>query len=69
MPGGGGNGGNGPPDKFPIYVQLNDPNPYVNQGRLQGAYETFYETYGVWPNRDVSGVDGWVYLGAYTDYK
>lgn len=42
MPGGGGNGGNGPPDKFPIFVQLNDPDPSVNQEALQNAYQKFY---------------------------
>jgi hypothetical protein len=65
MPGNGGSGGSGPPDKFPVFIDLsNEPTYGAKAVALGTAYQEFYKTYGVWPTVAVS-VGEVVYLGAY----
>jgi hypothetical protein len=60
-----GNGGSGPPDKFPQWVDLSNATPGRETATLLGnAYALFWNTYGVWPTAAVA-VGDVVYLGAY----
>jgi|HubBroStandDraft_3_1064219.scaffolds.fasta_scaffold39615_2 hypothetical protein len=55
----------GPPDKFPLYLDLSAYEPGAATATALGdLYTNFWNTYGVWPT--VAVVSGtYIYLGAY----
>jgi hypothetical protein len=61
--------GNTPPNKFPQWVDL---TPFATEAEkaaaLGAAYQTFYETYHMWPTVAVQ-VSEVVYLGGYGAYS
>ena len=55
----------GPPNKFPVFIDLSPFSTPVQRATELGiAYQQFYDTYGVWPNAAIT-VGEVVYLGAY----
>ena len=54
----------GPPDKFPLFLDTTGLTPTQIATALGAQYTNFFNTYGVWPNRDIT-VGTVVYFGAY----
>ena len=56
--------GSGPPDKFPMWIDVVGKTPSETADTLGKAWEKFNNHYGVWPNAWVT-VGTVVYIGAY----
>jgi len=57
----------GPPNKFPLYVDLSQhSSPADMANALGAAYELFFQTYHYWPTVAVP-IGEIVFLGAYGD--
>ena len=55
----------GPPDKFPVILNLGGLTDTQVQTALQNAYDSFYATYGVYPH-DTLIVGTKAFLGSYS---
>jgi hypothetical protein len=56
----------GPPDKFPAWVDLSTYSTNADKATALGTvWQTFFDTYGVWPNAVVT-VGTVVFVGAYS---
>ena len=55
----------GPPDKFPVTLSLAGMTTAQVQTALNNAYQSFWETYGVYPH-DTLIVGTEAFLGAYS---
>ena len=57
--------GSGPPDKFPAWIDLSSYSTASAKADALGTvYQTFYNTYGVWPTVAIT-VGSVVFVGAY----
>lgn len=55
----------GPPNKFPAWVDLSQyPTAATRADALGTLYQTFYNTYGVWPT-DAITCGTVIFIGAY----
>ena len=54
----------GPPDKFPVVIDLSGQTDTQKQTTLNNAWTTFQSTYGMWPNTWVV-VGQTIFIGAY----